>query len=327
MEARISGCLFGGAVVDAVGIPIEFKQNPSEAEIQHAMTIGGGGTHNVGRFQVSDDTELQMALLHALYNNPKETGNIFDSIAYEYSLWIRSFPFDSGATCSRAFLIEPSCENIADKMYRNAQNHNLSSQANGHAMRISPLIIYALHLSDDDLVKIVGLDASLSHPNKVCLETNAIYAIAMKRLLLDETPEKALEDAEQWAKNYACNDVNSWLKIARNTQQVKKLSVYKNMGWIKWAFILTFYHLRKKTSYKDAIYQVIRLGGDSDTSACIVGSVIGALHGIEGIPKEWVDKVRNFDSTKHGGHKRPDKYHPKHLDKYIKWLVDRNIQK
>ena len=72
------------------------------------------------------------------------------------------------------------------------------------------------------------------------------------------------------------------------------------------------------------MYHVIKLGADSDTNGCIVGSMIGALHGIENIPQEWIDKTRTFNHKRDGGHARPEKYHPKKLDNYIKWLFNRN---
>jgi len=36
---------------------------------------------------------------------------------------------------------------------------------------------------------------------------------------------------------------------------------------------------------QDAIFRVLLLGGDTDTNACIVGYMMGALKGLEGIPE------------------------------------------
>ena len=60
---------------------------------------------------------------------------------------------------------------------------------------------------------------------------------------------------------------------------------------MKHGFILALYYLMRAVSieklsddfYFDSICEVISLGGDTDTNACIVGGVIGALVGVHKI--------------------------------------------
>ena len=68
----------------------------------------------------------------------------------------------------------------------------------------------------------------------------------------------------------------------------KSINVTHNMGWLKHAFILSFYFLKMYEKcpadkvaefYAMAIRQTVELGGDTDTNACIVGGLIGALVG------------------------------------------------
>lgn len=47
--------------------------------------------------------------------------------------------------------------------------------------------------------------------------------------------------------------------------------------------------MRHQTDYAAAVEDVIRCGGDADTTAAIVGGIVGAAVGIEGIPKGWRD--------------------------------------
>lgn len=76
------------------------------------------------------------------------------------------------------------------------------------------------------------------------------------------------------------------------------LDVYdtnEEIGWIKHAFVLSFYYLLRfcqiidsklddvgtmQAFYKKALRETIQLGGDTDTNACIVGGMVGALVGI-----------------------------------------------
>jgi len=78
------------------------------------------------------------------------------------------------------------------------------------------------------------------------------------------------------------------------------------MGYIKHAFILSFFHLllfHKSEAedafgfYELALRQTIELGGDTDTNAAIVGAMVGALVGVHNIPEPMLLKVLQFDCT------------------------------
>lgn len=77
-------------------------------------------------------------------------------------------------------------------------------------------------------------------------------------------------------------------------------------GFVRHAFTAAFYHLGQGTDYREALAATLAQGGDTDTNACIVGGLIGALHGIEGIPPEMLDGLLNCDTRK--GRMRPDEY-------------------
>lgn len=44
---------------------------------------------------------------------------------------------------------------------------------------------------------------------------------------------------------------------------------------------------------EECIIKTASLGGDADTTACIVGALVGALHGKNWIPKRWYDNIEN----------------------------------
>ena len=49
--------------------------------------------------------------------------------------------------------------------------------------------------------------------------------------------------------------------------------------------------------YYDSIRLTIQEGGDTDTNSAIVGGMIGALVGLDGIPSDMTLKVIKFDCT------------------------------
>lgn len=75
-------------------------------------------------------------------------------------------------------------------------------------------------------------------------------------------------------------------------------------GFIKHGIVLSYYFLlrhdrvkfeEKKEFYYKAMRYTTQLGGDTDTNACIVGGMIGALVGFRNIPVYMIDKLLAFD--------------------------------
>jgi ADP-ribosyl-[dinitrogen reductase] hydrolase len=77
-------------------------------------------------------------------------------------------------------------------------------------------------------------------------------------------------------------EVLGWLEAAERGDGPP---YYPLAGFVKIAFIHAFRHLLLASSYEQAIQETLSGGGDTDTNACIVGGLIGALHGIGGVPQ------------------------------------------
>merc|ERR1712147_338784 len=89
-----------------------------------------------------------------------------------------------------------------------------------------------------------------------------------------------------------------WIYNPKDTPDVKeRYRCTEAIGFLKHAFILSFFYLAKaaengwdlyegqlkETMYFDSVREVISLGGDTDTNACIVGGMIGAFLGCKNI--------------------------------------------
>jgi ADP-ribosylglycohydrolase len=49
--------------------------------------------------------------------------------------------------------------------------------------------------------------------------------------------------------------------------------------------------LTNQRDFRSAVRAVIQCGGDADTTGAIVGGIVGASVGREGIPEEWLDRL------------------------------------
>lgn len=88
--------------------------------------------------------------------------------------------------------------------------------------------------------------------------------------------------------------------------QKRGYDIVRQMGFIKHAIVLSYYCLlvHAKTggafTYNNAIREVISLAGDSDTNACIVGGMMGALLGFKALDEHMVRSVLSCDVTGEG---------------------------
>ncbi len=99
LEERALGAYLGLAVGDALGATVEFM---TRGEIGakygvHRKMIGGGWLH-LAPGQVTDDTEMALALGRSLV---RSNGFHAKDVCDEFALWLKSGPVDVGNTCRR----------------------------------------------------------------------------------------------------------------------------------------------------------------------------------------------------------------------------------
>jgi ADP-ribosylglycohydrolase len=322
----IQGCLLGGWVGDAAGASLEFYSGLiTDDDVTWAMSMPGGGKLSIGPGQVTDDSELEIALLHALMKQNPPTGYPILDVMDRYLEWAESEPFDIGMTCLRAF---NKLENDGDTI-ENAKKHNLTSEANGALMRAAAIAVWGRgHYVYPFLKKYAILDSLMSHPHKNCRECNGLYVIAIAYLLNNwrDSIESKAQGALHLIETYVDPDnktVQSWIEQSKD---ITELNIYNNGGWVRYAFTLAVYFLRNPAiSYEEAIRITLKKGADTDTNAKIVGSMMGALHGVRSIPEYMSKPVLSFKCEEwdydnppdrkyiHTGYNRPATYNVRNM--------------
>jgi len=268
------GALYGQAVGDALGTTLEFRNAESNRKAFPGglRRIVGGGAFDVEPGQVTDDTEMAMALAHSLVtekcHNPRK-------VFAAYKAWANSKPIDIGGTTSSALL--------GDKL-----NHE--SEANGALMRVSPLGVFCWNVQSSALVAAMGRqDASLTHPNRICQDASGIYAATIARCVGWPGHDRfdVFDFALTLAKRLNARECIADLEAA----QVGNLRANFD-GHVRVAFSLAFYHLIHTDSFEEAVVETVMHGGDADTNGCIVGALLGAHQGVEAIPEHWIETVK-----------------------------------
>lgn len=297
-----AGAILGALVGDAAGATLEFSDGaPTASDVEGAMQMVGGGPWSTAPGQITDDGELALCLMHALQG---KTEFDIERVAVMYLRWVHSAPFDIGATTARGLeggRDEPAGR-VHEGMWDAAGSNNGQSKANGGLMRIAPLAAWGRRLSEADLVQAACDECRLTHPNEACLHASAVYCVAIRHLVLHEADASgALEAAGRWAAQLGNPEVLEWLDGARENRDV---GYAPQIGFVKYGFTHAFRHLALRSQYEDALAETLAGGGDTDTNACIVGGLLGALHGIDGIPLQMRDAVLECDTSQ--GQPRPE---------------------
>jgi ADP-ribosyl-[dinitrogen reductase] hydrolase len=79
-----------------------------------------------------------------------------------------------------------------------------------------------------------------------------------------------------------------WLDDAENPDALNMMPQphIQPISVIDIPFMWAFYYLNREISYEDALRDILLRGGDTDTNAAIVGGLLGAADGVDGINKD-----------------------------------------
>ncbi|MBN2450862.1 MAG: ADP-ribosylglycohydrolase family protein [Lentisphaeria bacterium] len=318
------GAVLGALVGDAAGAVLEFVGRAIDArDVERALTLPGGGVLELAPGQVTDDGELTLCLARALGDSP-----VFDleCIARWYATWVESGPFDMGHTTASSLGCIDSADyqdmvfthGYAPAMRAAAARFCSGSKSNGSLMRATPLAVWGAGLPVAQLAEYARLDCSLSHPNRSCQEAVACYVTALAHLITHPGDAfGAFETAAALAVEGGCDEVIEWLELAR---QGISVPYGPQIGFLRIAFVHAFRHLFAGTGYREALHETLLGGGDTDTNACIVGGMVGALHGVEGIPEALRRGVLDADTAK-GHHPRPGYLYPHDFEDLLERLL------
>jgi ADP-ribosylglycohydrolase len=213
-----------------------------------------------------------------------------------YVFWLNSAPFDCGATVSGGLRGRP----------------NTDSQANGAMMRISPLGIFGANYDLARVSEWAQQDAALTHPHPVCLQANALFAIAIADAI---STGKGVQDLfrqiETWAAEMKVEA--ALMKTIAAASTAPPPDYIQQQGWVLIAFQNALWQLLHAPSLEDGVVDTVMRGGDTDTNAAIAGTLLGAVYGRDAIPAQWADKVltcRPEAGRRHVRHPRPECFWP-----------------
>uniref|UniRef100_A0A914C079 ADP-ribosylhydrolase ARH3 n=1 Tax=Acrobeloides nanus TaxID=290746 RepID=A0A914C079_9BILA len=216
----------------------------------------------------------------------------------------------------RVDFTEEQKQKIFNKIQANVKKYNGHSLSNGALMRISPLAIAYRNATPKELRRLTTEDTQITHSNPVAWDASAVYVIALAALLKGRSREEAYGEALKYAetdivkghleaaKTHAIpvklpQDI-TWKKPVPGHENENKTPEVtygddKSMGYLGVALQGAFYELLHTNSFSTGLESVIIRGGDTDTNGCIAAALLGAYFGVDEIPQEWIETVRNAE--------------------------------
>ena len=295
-ESAIVGAVLGTAVGDALGLPYEGLSCRRAGRL-----LGEPHRYRLlpGRGMVSDDTEHTCMAMQALIAAGDDVDRFARELARRLRLWLLALPAGTGLATLKAIL----------RLWLGFSPHRsgVFSAGNGPAMRSG---ILGAAVEDLDLLRrLVSVSTRITHTDRKA-EYGALavamaarlasrghpvepqrYVHELRHALADEPAGELLSLVEQGVASLARGE--STLQFAASLGLEKGVSgyVYHTVPVALHAW------LAHPNDYRAAVIQVIRCGGDTDSTAAIVGGLVGSAVGQEGIPREWLDGLWEWPRT------------------------------
>ena len=290
LQDRLEGGLLGLLIGDALGVPYEFhaaQDIPPTEQIDFEPPVGFNRTYEgtpAGTW--SDDGAQALCLLASLLHcNALDLGDFANRMVNWFRMGYMAVDyrvFDIGITTARAL------ERLDGKIPPELAGENTpNSNGNGSLMRVLPLALWHRG-SDAQLIEDAHRQSCVTHRHLRSQICCALYCLLGRRVLQsDSSPwENAVKVLRQHYQGR-----KEWLDELDEHIQPDAAIAPKGSGYVVDSLHAARYALAFE-DYQTAVRWAISLGNDTDTTACIVGGIIGLRDGKSHIPQEWQEKLR-----------------------------------
>lgn len=285
--------LFGVAVGDALGVPVEFH-NRNTISQNPVLDMIGYGTYNLPPGTWSDDSSLTFCLAEVL------TGNFdLNAIGQNFVKWLysnywtpRGNVFDVGIATREA--IYQLAKGVQPDL---AGGVSVSSNGNGSLMRISPLLFYLHDKPITERYAITKQVSSITHGH-IRSVIACFYYLEFARLLLEQRDKSLIYKTLK-------TEVSGFL--SKQDISAEEISIYKRLlkhdiceltesdifssGYVVHTLEASIWCLLTTDSYSAAVLKAVNLGEDTDTTGAVTGGLAGLLYGFENIPTQWAKQL------------------------------------
>ncbi len=314
------GAILGMAVGDAVGAPYEFLHYDEIEQkfAPRAEELKGGGRFNLEPGQWSRDTWEMLTCLESILTNQE-----VDETDICLRLLKRTDE-EHLKTDQITRLVLKACSEDPDAWSSiPAEEWYLSAGSiytNSCLPRVIPLALF-YHNNLDELARATVRVCKVTHVDPRSVEACLAINFLLSQIIHDRFSKSLLDQcrrflqalkSEEWyresvlnidftrlqsgsAETLATRYISDKIAVQSALQSIPRLresdlgtadNCVQTMKLAVW----TLFH---SDTYEEAICTAIRLGGDTDTQACVTGALVGARDGLHKIPTVWMKDIHD----------------------------------
>lgn len=282
----IQGCLIGTAVGDALGLPLEGLSRQ-----RHASRFARLQRPNLlfGRGMISDDTEHACITAQALITSCGNSDLFTKNLARQLRIWLLCLPAGTGLATLKA------CIRLLAGV--SPERSGVFSAGNGPAMR-SPILGVCYGHDLAKLRDLVHASSRITHTDPKAELGACAVALAAHYAAQDNAiaARDFIWSLQAWLGEEANELIDLVSQAAASAAAGQTSAEFANSLGLAHGFSGYMYHtvpavlqawFKYPTDYQSAVLEIVKAGGDTDSTAAILGGIIGARTGIAGIPGEW----------------------------------------
>ncbi len=298
MDANsITGCLLGTAVGDALGLPYEGMSPTRARRLFEDMSR----YHFLfSRGMVSDDTEHTCMVAQSLISSGSNPSLYAKDLSWRFRMWFLGLPAGIGFATLRAIL----------KLFLgiSPEKSGVYSAGNGPAMR-SAIIGVCFGKDEEKLKALVWQSTIITHADPKAYHGAISVALAAHMSATEDSIDSRLflnrlegllwnQDAEELMRLIRAAAASA--KLNQTTIEfVKSQGLEKGVSGYIFHTVPAVMHawFVNPTDFRKALLDIISCGGDTDTAGAILGGIVGAGVGKEGIPEKWLSGLVEWPRT------------------------------
>lgn len=318
----IRGSLFGGAMGDALGYPVEFLNREEILKRFGDNGISEYVLNSKGLAEISDDTQMTLFTATGIlvgitrgnlrgimgplegyiwksYTNWCEMQMGLNPDGEQRFSWLMDVPKMGenrapGTTCVHAIM----------KQRRGSVEKPLNdSKGCGGIMRIAPVALYLNRTGDmnrmQDVFEVASEVAALTHGHELGWLSSGMAAyiinqVAYRKVTVEEATRSAIGFLKEHYSDRKHSEelisiVERALLLAKTTADDAENIRSLGEGWVaeETLAIAIYCSVKYQNDFSRALCVAVNHDGDSDSTGAVAGNILGAYLGYEKIPAQW----------------------------------------
>jgi ADP-ribosylglycohydrolase len=313
MKEKVLGSLVGVALGDALGMPTEFMTYRAirdvYGKVQELVAPHKDHYHHpyLTRGQITDDTEQTLALLDALFRHRTLNAEVAAEALVTWATERDVF---------KSTYLGPSSKKALQRLLDgdNPEQTGFFGTTIGGAMRMLPVALFCMH-NPEKTVEVAATVSMPTHGTNLAISGAASMAAGLVESFREGSDKETVIDAAclgaEQGLNYGypypgpsiSKRIRWALDISNSEQDLENATAalydYVGVDMVPHEILpVVFALFARPEEPMELLVAAANIGGDTDTIAALLGSLLGAFHGVSVFPESmWreIEAVNKID--------------------------------